>query len=184
MVIVTCRAFSNINRILLGILLLSIITNLFLSGRSTVSYWTVKRAERTFQNFAEKNNNNKEATKPTSKAISINDLDILTSNLATELDNPVYLKFNEDISSKDHSFQETRTDLAVRRNQLLVELKILQSMEREVVQGNYREFLLKELDSCNVAKHELPGVFENDTNLQEYCISCSSELERLTQLLL
>ncbi|SMN19740.1 similar to Saccharomyces cerevisiae YHR155W YSP1 Mitochondrial protein with a potential role in promoting mitochondrial fragmentation during programmed cell death in response to high levels of alpha-factor mating pheromone or the drug amiodarone [Maudiozyma saulgeensis] len=181
--IVTCRAFSNINRLLLGILVLSFFINLFLSGRSTVSYWTVKRAERTFQNFAEQNNN-KEIAKPTSKSIFINDLDILTRNLATELDNPVYMKFNEDISSKDSSFQETRTDLAVRRNQLLVELKILQSMEREVVQGNYREFLLKELDSCNTAKNDLPGVYENDTNLQEYCLSCSSELERLTKLLL
>lgn len=182
LVIVTGRMLSNVNKMLLMVLLMSIIINLFLSGRSTVSYWTVKRAEKTFQNFAEKNN--KEVQVPTSKSVYIKDLDILTRNLATELDNPVYMKFNEDESSKDISYQETRTELAVRRNQLLVELKILQNMEREVVQGNYRKFLIRELDSCEAAMSELPDMFKNDTKLQNYCAKCSSELDRLTELLL
>lgn len=182
LVITTGRMLSNINGMLLLTLTISMIINLFLSGRSTVSYWTVKRAEKTFQNFAEKNN--QEVQVPTSKSIYIKDLDILTRNLATELDNPVYMKFNEDESSKDSSYQETRTELAIRRNQLLVELKILQNMEREVVQGNYRRFLIKELDSCNAAMNELPDMFKNDSNLQSYCVMCSTELDRLTELLL
>lgn len=181
-IIVICRSFSNINRVLLFMLLISAILNFFLSGKSSVSYWTVKRAEKTFRNFADQNAI--ENNKPKSKAIFIKDLDLLTKNLATEKDNPAFTKFNTDESSKDPLFQQTRNDLAIRRNQLLVELKILQNMEREVVQGSYRKFLLKEIDSCLTAKNELTEVYESNEALQKYCASCSSELERLTQLLL
>lgn len=175
------RIFANINISLIIVVVISSLINIFLSGRSTVGYWTVKRAEKTFQYFVEQNINQKETE---SKAIFINDLDLLTRNLVTEENNPAFIKFNDNDLSKDYNYQKTRNDLAVRRNQLLVELKILQNMEREVVKGNYRKFLLTELDSCATVQNELSELFSNDSELQEYCLSCSSELDRLTELLL
>ena len=118
------------------------------------------------------------------RAISIKDLDLLTNSLATENDNLAFKKFNEEDEARDEQYRETRQELALRRNELLVELRILQNMEREVVQGDYRKFLLQEIDSCTVVKREMNDVWTNDTLLQNYCHSCSSEFDRLKQLLL
>ena len=81
-------------------------------------------------------------------------------------------------------YRETRHGLAVRRNQLLVELKLLQSMERQLVHGDYREFLLEELNLCSAAQANYRDVYTNSTQLQNYCLDCSAELEKLDSLLL
>ncbi|CCF58033.1 hypothetical protein KAFR_0D03850 [Kazachstania africana CBS 2517] len=176
--IITAKRAREINRLLLLSLLFSILLNIFLTGRSTVSYWSVKRAENTFRSYATENRDMGK-----SRSITMDDLDILTNDLALEESNLAFKKFNEDESSKDARFRETRNELAVRRNELLVELKILQNMERELVQGTYRKFLLMEAGKCVRAENEFSDIYKNDTQLQEYCTSCVDELDRLQSLL-
>lgn len=170
---------TQINRTLLLGLLISMIFNLFLSGKLSVSYWSVKRAENFFHEYMEDSSQN-----TMQRAISIRDLDLLTSNLAFENDNLPFQKFNETSSAENHKYRETRREIASRRNELLVELKILQNMERELVQGQYRKFLENEIDKCRVIEKEMLQIWANDTQLQDYCDGCNGELHRLTSLLL
>ena len=181
---------SNINKLLLLMLSLSIMVNIFLNGKTSVSYWTVRRAEKTFMNYA--NSLEMEGiasdscpTEPSEQAIYVADLDLLEKELVKENENSPFFKFFQGNNfAFDEQYRETRHGLAVRRNQLLVELKLLQSMERQLVHGDYREFLLEELNLCSAAQANYRDVYTNSTQLQNYCLDCSAELEKLDSLLL
>ncbi|UCS21852.1 uncharacterized protein HLK63_J07821 [Nakaseomyces glabratus] len=172
---------QSLNRYLLFGLLLSIIVNLYLSGRSTLNFWSVHNAEKKFNNFMS------DSGKFTmQRSIKIDDLDLLTEYLAIDENNRAYNKFQEYLHDIDHDFKykTTRKDLAVKRNELLVELRILQNMERELVQGEYKRFLLEEVDRCEQALREVPDLFTNDENIKSYCENCNDELTRVSRLLL
>lgn len=173
------KSIKNINKGLVLSLLFSVIINMYLSGKSSVSYWSVKRAENIFN----------EHMKGTDKhlmqrAISIDELDLLTKEVSVEDRNLAFEKFKQRDTVNDFQYRSTRQELAIRRNELLVELKILQNMERELVHGDYRKFLLQEVDKCNVIDAEMNELWTNDTKLQTYCENCHSELDRLSGLLL
>ena len=164
-----------LNRLVLAVLLLSVLLNMFLTGKTTVSYWSVRKAESILENYANG------ANKRMERAIYIKDLDLLADQL-TDDGNPCLNEFFKSSQEVGNKYRKTRHELAVRRNELLVELKILNSMERELVQGDYRTFLLAELDRCNTVSTEYPGVWSNDTRLQEYCLLCEQERAREDQL--
>ncbi|SJM88064.1 related to protein SIP3 [Zygosaccharomyces bailii] len=170
---------SHINNTLAIALILSVGLNVLLFGRSTITYWLVRRAENTFRNLNQANNNN-----VMQRAVSIKDLDLLTTDLAYETENLAFNKFEEINRKNDYIYKDTRQEMAFRRNELLVELKILQDMERELVRGDYRKFLLAEETQCETVKNDLIDVWDNATDLRRYCESCNMELERLTSLLL
>lgn len=170
---------THINRTLLLGLLMSIILNVFLSGRSTLAYWSVKRAESSFDHYMADANENM-----IQRSISIKDLDLLSFNLAFESDNQPFKKFNETRSAETYQYKASRNELSTRRKDLLVELKILQNMERELVQDQYKKFLLSELEKCELIREEVFELWENDTQLNIYCENCRGELYRLSTLLL
>ena len=182
--------FSNINKLLLVLLSLSIMMNIFLNGKTSVSYWTVRRAEKTFMNYANSlemggATSDSCPTEPNEKAIYVADLDLLEKELVKENKNSPFFKFLQGSDfAFDEQYRETRHGLAIRRNQLLVELKLLQSMERDLVHGDYREFLLEELNLCSATQANYRDVYSNSTQLQNYCLDCSAELEKLDSLLL
>lgn len=187
LVVATKKVIANLNKIILLGLFASILINLFLSGRSTQSYWAVKRAQKTFVSYMDKSHEaQREIVANKKSAIYLNDLEALTQDLVLERDNLAYQEFQKQASDTSvmNKFKETRDDVAKRRNELLVELKILQNMEREVIQGDYRKFLLEETSQCDKIQREMEDVYGNDTGLQEYCDSCQSELDRLSALLL
>ncbi|CCH58356.1 hypothetical protein TBLA_0A05630 [Henningerozyma blattae CBS 6284] len=173
------KGIANINITLVVGLLVSILVNMFLSGKSSVSYWSVKRAEKIFEDHLSGKDMH-----IMQRAISIDEIDLLTKEVALEDNNLAFEKFKQRDSDKDYQYRDTRQELAIRRNELLVELKILQNMERELVHGDYRKFLLQEIDKCNVISQEMTGLWLNDTKLQKYCINCNDELDRLSSLLL
>lgn len=170
---------SQLNKTLLIGLSMSILFNIFLTGKSSVSYWTVRRADNIFQNYVTGNNKN-----IMERALSIKDLDLLTDYLAGPDDNIIFKKFNSQIGGKDNKFRETRKELAVRRNELLVELRILQNMEKELVQGDYRKFLINEIEKCKEVSVELPEVWEKDHVLKSYCNTCREEAKKIGQSIL
>ena len=82
--------FSNINKLLLVLLSLSIMMNIFLNGKKTKClYWTVRRAEKTFMNYANSlemggATSDSCPTEPNEKAIYVADLDLLEKELVKE----------------------------------------------------------------------------------------------------
>lgn len=187
LLIVLKKIIQNLNKVLLIGLFLSVLFNIFLSGRSTLSFWAVRRAENTFASYMQQSQKTHEEIIANRKnIIYLDDLEALTQDLVLETDNLVYQEFKRQLDDPSiiNRFQATRNDVAIRRNELLVELKILQNMEREIIQGDYREFLLGETSQCGKIQEEMKDLYENDLKLQKYCDSCYSELERLTELLL
>lgn len=179
LILTTISNITHINKNLLFGLLASVIINVFLSGKSTIAYWAARRTENVFHDYMQGKHDFS-----VQRAISIKDIDLLSRTLAYETDNIPFQKFNESHAAENQRFGTSRLEIAERRNDLLVELKILQNMERELVKGNYRTFLLNELDKCHAIEKELSQLWKNDTKLQDYCCSCSDELHRLSDLLL
>lgn len=179
LILTTVSNITHINKNLFYGLMASVIVNVFLTGKSTIAYWAARRTENVFHDFMQGKHDFS-----VQRAISIKDVDLLSQNLAFEADNLPYQKFNESHAAENQRFGASRLEVAERRNELLVELKILQNMERELVQGNYRGFLVNELDKCHAIEKELSQVWGNDTKLQDFCHSCSEELNRLSDLLL
>lgn len=165
--------FSHINRKMVIGLLASIMFSVFLSGRASVSYWSVKRAEKIFQ---DRLGSDKFTMK---RAIYISDSDLLTNQLSVTPDSPIFEKFSDGSFTKDCQYRETRKELAMRRNELLIELRILQDMEKQLVQGDYKKFLSDEIDKCSMVSIEMADLWSNDTQLQKYCLNCDEELRKL-----
>lgn len=174
------KTLQQINRVLLAGLVISIIFNTFLLGRSTINYWSVKRAEKSFKTHMDSPHNSN-----MQRALFVKDLDLLTDHLVNGYDNPVYKKFNEENYNNqlnNFRYKDTRQELAIRRNELLVELKILQNMEKELVKGDYRQFLINELNKCETVAIELPQVWESDESLIEYCSIAREEFSNMLSL--
>ncbi|CCK72612.1 uncharacterized protein KNAG_0K02490 [Huiozyma naganishii CBS 8797] len=173
-------ALSHINKTLLLGLLVSIIFNLFFSGRSTMNYWSVKKANSIFNDFVA---GNQKSTME--RALYIKDMDLLTDYLSNSDSNAAFKKFNEELStSRGNQYGESRRQVAVRRNELLVELRILQNMEKEILHGDYRKFLIQEIEKCRKVHAEYPKVWVEDPVLKKYCDSCNEELQNLSSKLL
>ncbi|SCW03088.1 LAFE_0G02674g1_1 [Lachancea fermentati] len=165
-----------LNRTILLALILSIIVNLSLTGKTALSYWSVRRAESMFKGYVDGGH------KPLERAVYIKDLDLLSDSLANNND-VCFQKFLQSSDRVETKYRKTRHEIAVRRNEVLVELKILASMEKELVHGDYMSFLLEEIDHCTAASHDFPDVWDNDTKLQEYCDKVHSEYENAERLL-
>lgn len=172
------QILGQINKTVLVALILSFVFNLYLSGKSTKNYWSVKRAENNFHKFLHDTNNN-----VMKRALYTKDIDIITDHLAYGYDNPVFKKFNDEtfasINPRKYEYKNTRQELAIRRNELLVELKLLQSMEKELVKGDYRMFLLDELANCQKVSVEMFDIWNSDNQLREYCGMCQDEFDAL-----
>ena len=171
---------KKINKILLAVLVISALSNVFLLGRSTVNYWSVRRAEHSFkQHMASTDGSTMQ------RALYVKDLDLLTNHLVTGFDNVAFKKFNEENYNNqlnNFKYKDTRREIAIRRNELLVELKIMQNMEKELVKGDYRLFLIEELNKCESVSVEMPDIWNTDKKLQEYCSVCKSEFTNMNIL--
>ncbi|CCF56283.1 hypothetical protein KAFR_0A08490 [Kazachstania africana CBS 2517] len=170
---------SQVNKTLLLGLILSIFYNIFVSARSGISYWSVRKADNFFKDIMSDKNSQK-----VERALYIKDIDLLTDYLVSPDDDEVLKNFNNDLTSNENKYRESRRELALKRNDLLVELKILQNMEKELVQGDYKSFLIKETENCKKAQLHYEHIWEQDKQLQSYCERCSTELQRLVPGLL
>ncbi|SMN19499.1 similar to Saccharomyces cerevisiae YHR155W YSP1 Mitochondrial protein with a potential role in promoting mitochondrial fragmentation during programmed cell death in response to high levels of alpha-factor mating pheromone or the drug amiodarone [Maudiozyma saulgeensis] len=168
------KCIKYINYVLLCGLSISIVLNVMLTSRSTISYWSVRKANHIFEN-ALKSKDNVSQT----KSISLKDLEILTDYLSGSNSDIVFAKYKEQSVSKENKYRKTRSEIGVRRNDLLIELRMLQGMEKELVQGDYRSFLMEEIENCKRVTVEYPLLWEDDEQLQNYCNICYEEYENL-----
>lgn len=167
----------SMNKILLLLLALSMMFNVFLSGKATVSFWTARRAEHLVKDFAHDLSINK-----MERAIYLNELDVLSSfnfNSSSEcFDKFMNDKINDVAGSQvDTRFRESRHQLAVKRNEMLVELKILEKVEKELIAGSWKNFLLSELHLCKIS---LDDMSVEDPSLSQYCSSCIEDFKKIS----
>ncbi|AAS54023.1 AFR651Wp [Eremothecium gossypii ATCC 10895] len=169
----TLTTVASLNRLVLFILMLSILGNFYLMGKTATSYWSARKAASIIHKYTSVNDHLMR------RAISINDLDILTNQLAT--DNPAPLaKFLDIAERSDPGLQARRQNLAIRRNNLLVELNIVKMVEQELIRGGYRKFLLEESRVCSEYARGAGDSWSNHPRLQEYCNSVVSELDNIS----
>lgn len=173
------NVWNQVNKLLLVGLSIAILTNIFLVGRSTKAYWSVRKADSIFNNLVMGTRKY-----PMERALYIKDLDLLRDYLSNGDNSHVMQKFNKNLGLTSNKYRESRKDIAIRRNDLLVELRVLQNMEKELLYGDYKNFLIKEIEKCRKTEVEYSTVWNKDSKLQEYCVNCSSELAKLTDQLL
>lgn len=173
--------WTEINKTLLIGLIVSLFVNLYLSGKSSVAYWSVKKANNIFDQILRGGTKNGPVME---RALYIKDIDLLQNYLAGPEQNNIFKKFSEDMGVSNNKFRESRKDLAIKRNELLVELKIMQNVEKELVHGDYRKFLIKEIEKCRQTETEYPIIWQEDKVIQKYCKDCNLELEKIGQQLL
>ena len=131
MVIFKC--FTKVNKTLYYGLLISALTNLFFVGKSIHSYFSVKSAENLFQNYA---NGDQRGLQIMHRSLTVPDLNLLTKKMMdNDQANPVFKRFDEDKNA--YQYKGTRQEIAIKRNQVLTELKILQNTEKELVPVSY-----------------------------------------------
>ncbi|KOG99215.1 Lam1p [Saccharomyces eubayanus] len=178
-IMLICRCFAKFNKSLYYGLLMSALINLVFVGKSIHSYFSVKRAETLFQNYA---NGGQAELQIMHRSLTVPDLNVLTEKMIDDDDQAgvVFRRFGEEENS--YQYKETRQEIAIKRNQVLVDLRILQSTENELVQGSYRKFLITERDKCLTTKTEMPELWMNDPKLQGYCNECFAEYERLSTI--
>ncbi|AET37377.1 Sip3p Ecym_1123 [Eremothecium cymbalariae DBVPG len=163
-----------INRIVIFALILSSLANIYLFSRVAVPY--SQKAETSFDQCPSSDCTLSERT------ISMNELDLLSSSLINEKSEC----FKNFMSSSDYANTKWRVSkhrLDVTRNQILVDLKVLSSLEKQLVSQNYQEFLLKELHQCSIVETEFKDVWKADKKLQNYCSICENELTTLHSVL-
>ena len=202
------------NSILLGILALSVCTNIFFSSWNTSQWWRERSAAKFMSRLgvgpdpimsralyiqdlhtiatnhmedpshepaAGNNNNNNNKCRQTFEAITS-----LSTDFASPSSSSGRPRSTDTQSSR--RLQRTRQALGTYRHDLLVAMRVVNSVEREVVQAEYEDWLMRENRKCHLLQE---AIAENRTEytaarLDEirdwrggYCESCGVEQARV-----
>ncbi|KAF8477230.1 hypothetical protein BDZ91DRAFT_708883 [Kalaharituber pfeilii] len=219
--ITTAIGIISAQRIILGLLVLSAGSNIMLSSRSTMAYWSEWRATKFLNEIGVSPN------RMMSKAIYLADMEELVKNgteLALMPDNQCYSKFRELVSqidldaSVDHvvdgigyksastrtmarNLMRTRQNLGTYRHDLLVALRLVNRMERDIIQSEWENWLIDEDMKCRKAsimlrrkRDVVAGIESGEEDgpeeivedvarwMMEYCGSCENERRELWKM--
>uniref|UniRef100_A0A060T6V4 ARAD1B18172p n=1 Tax=Blastobotrys adeninivorans TaxID=409370 RepID=A0A060T6V4_BLAAD len=186
----------SIHRLLVFGLLLSLACNLWLSARSTQSYWIDRRATAISNSLGI----GPQSVDIMKRSLYLNDIDDLLQEgleFATVPDAPCYQAFKtmalsasecdsaetcgdllpDDRASKTFSkrIRKFRDELGVRRNKVLVTLRMLNRMEKEALYDEWQEWLVHEMSYCSAARELVSNDSLSDDDrqaLNKYCQSC------------
>lgn len=147
-----------------------------------------------------------------SRSISISDLDIAMSPKGASLSAPnpesnaCYAVFTDEYLNGEHDgsspnsgsnptakrLQSTRSSLGGYRHDLLIAMRVVNSIEREVIQGEYQKWAMSEHRRCQAVapfvngtsgKEIIQGSKKEQQALagwyDEYCTSCTAEYDRI-----
>ncbi|KAI9645850.1 SNF1-interacting protein [Ciborinia camelliae] len=216
---------SNAHTVILTALLLSVLVNAFLTGRNTSEWWTERNAAKFMSRMGVGPNPSM------SKAIYLKDLDEAVNSLSTDPQNrnqsKCYIQFMEiaNVTDLDAPYEmagtpfsktstkstakrlrRTRQHLGSYRHDLMIAMRVVNNIERNVLKAEWENWLLDENMRCKQAQIMLQ---ENRTNTiatnnvkgglrqealhgedamnelrkwhQEYCGSCKAEQDLLSQ---
>lgn len=101
------------------------------------------------------------------------------------LDNPVSTtsrtSFLGPTTYNTRRLERTRQNLGSHRHDLLVALRVVNRIEKEVVEAEYEHWLLDETHKCNKVGTMLAITKKDDRNVQDwvrgYCADCTESLE-------
>ena len=190
------------NSILLGILAISICTNLLFSSWSTSQWWKERNAGKYMARLGV-------GPDPImSHALYIRDLDVAANNLDEPFDTSgskcrqnfrslTSLAPEPSLTRKPKSsdtrtarrLHRTRQTLGTYRHDLLVAMRVVNSIDREVVQAEYEDWLLGENRRCSLLQdaiagnrtEHISGRLSDIKDWQiEYCRSCEVEATQLS----
>ncbi|ATZ54015.1 hypothetical protein BCIN_10g00410 [Botrytis cinerea B05.10] len=216
---------SSAHTIILTALILSMLVNAFLTGRDTSEWWTERNAAKFMSRMGVGPNPSM------SKAIYLKDLDKAVNNLSTGVqsshESKCYAQFMEIANVTDLNapyemagspftktstkstakrLRRTRQHLGSYRYDLMIAMRVVNNIERNVLKAEWENWLLDENLRCKQAHmmlrenqtNSLPNskakggshqqVLQVDDNMnelrkwhQEYCGSCKAEQDLLTQ---
>ncbi|KAK5946525.1 SNF1-interacting protein [Knufia obscura] len=190
------------NSFILILLLASMLWNSFYSFRDTWSWYQDRNTAKFMRRIGVTPDN------VMSRSISISDLDVAMSSSSNAVlpeagNNPCYTVFSNEYLISDTStpssspaarLHSTRTTLGTHRHDLLVALRVVNSIEREVIQGEYERFAMDEHQRClsvaplvngTTSKDLIGGTKKEQAALhswyEEYCASCGVDYERVVR---
>lgn len=211
--IISLMGAIRMNYTLIFILLLSGLFNIFLIGKTTHVYWTVRQANR----LADEHLHAKPMMlqraiylKDTKEMLeSLHDSSVYTNtsesrcfsmfkntSFVLNFDKTTYwdeLYADEPTKQVAKSLKKTFQEIGVKRHGLLVKLRMLNQMEEEIGKGEWKNWLMSELQRCDYLNENLlKEIRRNDDDgetshefidgvesILGYCASCSSELKNL-----
>jgi hypothetical protein len=205
----TCTAHS----LILALLGVSILFNTFYSYRDTYSWWHERKASKFMARIGVTPNT------VMSKAVHVQDLEELLSQKGDlpspettacysvfhdehqldDLDAPLHSSFSHTTltaRASAHHLQRTRQRLGTYRHDLLVAMRVVNSIEKEVLQTEWERWLTTENRRCRQIEAALKESENNDTKVlipdalaargndvrewyNDYCVSCRYEHDKL-----
>ncbi|KAF8458342.1 hypothetical protein BGX38DRAFT_1265089 [Terfezia claveryi] len=203
-VLSTIFGIISAQRIILGLLAVSAGSNMMLSSRSTTAYWTERRASQFLDAAGVQPN------KMMSRAVYLKDMEDLIkkgTELALMPSSECYSKFRELASQADYdspttyavdgigyksastrrtalNLMKTRLNLGTYRHDLLVALRLVNSMERNILQSEWENWLVDEALKCSQASFMLKEKLDEEDgegieavarSVKDYCRSCEVE---------
>lgn len=193
---------------LIAVIVLLALSNVYLSGISARNYWVSRQSRSLVKELV-----NIEPVK-IQRAVYLQDIqDLLTQNISVSNNSACFNVFKNQsmvlnyhhfsnwneifrgapVSLRSQQLRERLNDIATKRNDLLVSLKMLNHLEEEEARAEWRTWLLEELATCTQISHlgVLKKHSENSANelhtsmklLEEYCDSCSHELAAISGIL-
>lgn len=189
------RALS-MHGLLLGVIVVLSFMNILLGARSTYHYWNGRHAKSMVKEVLQFEPMRME------RAVYLKDIQDLIMQKAPSFNDTLCFQtfqnksfvlnhhqalswnrvYDEDLSHElalklSNSLQE----IALKRNELLVSLNMLNQMEEEIAKAEWRNWLTQELFKCEQVKHlDLLGSTPADMEgLDSYCDSCSQEMSFL-----
>ncbi|RCK60430.1 Membrane-anchored lipid-binding protein SIP3 [Candida viswanathii] len=190
----------RMNLFLVLIIIILGLLNVFFIGKTTTSYWTVRRANKLAYEYVTK--------EPwmLQRSIYLQDIqDMLHDNVSIADDNACFSKFKEksfifnfdaDTEWNDYFSSNSREvarllkssfqDIGIKRHELLVKLKILKEMEHEITLAEWQNWLLSEVRRCDYIRDNIAHQISNDDSyaeglqsISEYCLECKKSLSAL-----
>lgn len=189
----------RMNVFLVFIIVLLSFLNLFLAGKTATSYWNTRSASKLAQEYVTKE------PRMLQRSIYLKDLEsILNENISIAESRPFSLFkqnsfiFNLDADSDWSNYfgsnardvarllKSSFQDIGIKRHELLVKLKILKSMEEEIIQAEWQNWLMSEAQKCDYVMDNVVGQIDEVDNYQEgvdniieYCHECKKILANL-----
>jgi hypothetical protein len=161
----SCNIISA-HRVLLLLLALSVAANMSLSTRSTRAFWSERRANRFLEDVQ---------VRPDgimARSIILRDLDNAVAPLQ---------RFNATgrCGSKfwqSPAVQAGQEQLGIARHNLVVALRFVNGMEKEMVSAEWERWIIQEMTRCNMVSAALGG---QEGGLEEYCGDCKEAASAL-----
>lgn len=194
----------SVHRFLIGIIFCLTLSNMFFGARSTANYWKTRQVTKLVNEILQVDPIN------IHRAVYSKDVeDFARNKMASSSDSLCFQIFQnqsvvlnpnklvEWVTSQDETEEDERmrkfkrkiSDIAQKRNQLLLSLATLNQMEKEIAQTEWSEWVFTETLRCDQLKQA--GVFENVDEhssklvlhkLDSYCESCVNEVRQLNPL--